>query len=117
MLSNVANTFWGIHPLYKPTGVYSSNKIRKTQNEHQNKGLSKFEQSVIVNIMPVSWLLGDYNTFFALETIKVSQIIMGLANIRKKNHFWQENKSGLYLYHYNCLYNHYMDMKAIECEK
>ena len=35
---------------------YSSNKIRKTQNEHlkSEHPLSKFEQSVIVNFMPIS---------------------------------------------------------------
>ena len=34
---------------------YSSNKIRKTQNKHLNiHSLSKFEQSVIVNLMPIS---------------------------------------------------------------
>ena len=35
---------------------HSSNKIRKTQNEHLNSEhhLSKLEQSVIVNLMPIS---------------------------------------------------------------
>ena len=34
---------------------YSSNKIRNTQNEHLNIArYSKFEQSVIVNLMPIS---------------------------------------------------------------
>ena len=46
---------------------YSSNKIRKTQNKHLN--LSKFEQSVIVNSMPIYWL---FWLLFALETIGVT---------------------------------------------
>ena len=37
----------------------SSNKIRKTRLEH---GLSKFEQSVIVNLMSISWLFCVYTT-------------------------------------------------------
>jgi hypothetical protein len=46
---------------------YSSNKIRKTQNEHLN--------IVCQNLnMPISWLfiLFLYHLFFALETIGVS---------------------------------------------
>ena len=37
---------------------YRSNKIRKTQNEQMNIILSKFEKSVIVNLMPISWVFG-----------------------------------------------------------
>ena len=32
---------------------YSSNKIRKTQNEHLNIVCQKFEQSIIVTLMPI----------------------------------------------------------------
>ena len=38
------------HSLIK-NGLYSSNKIRKTQDEHR---LPKFEKSVIVNLVPIS---------------------------------------------------------------
>ena len=33
---------------------YSSNKIKKTQNDPPEHRLSKFEQSAIVNLMPIS---------------------------------------------------------------
>ena len=33
---------------------YSSNKTRRTQNEHLNIIFLKFKQSVIVNLMPIS---------------------------------------------------------------
>ena len=35
-------------------GKYSSNKIRKTQNEHP---LSKFDGSVVVDLKPISYFL------------------------------------------------------------
>ena len=45
-------------------------KDTKRAPEHP---LSRFEQSVIVNLMPISWLfLGLYHFIFALETIWVS---------------------------------------------
>ena len=42
---------------------YSSNKIRKTQNEHR---LSKFELSVVVNLMQISLFFGVYTTCFLI---------------------------------------------------
>ena len=32
--------------------LYSSNKLRKTQNDHR---LSKFDRSAVVNLMPISY--------------------------------------------------------------
>ena len=44
---------------------YSSNKIRKTQNKHLNiHSLSKFEQSVIVNLIPIYCPFGIDTTTF-----------------------------------------------------
>ena len=42
--------------------LYSSNEIRKTCTWT----LSKFEQSAIVNLMPISWLFWIYTTCFLL---------------------------------------------------
>ena len=43
---------------------YSSTEIRKTQNELLNIVCQKFEQSVIVNLIPISWFFWIYTTCF-----------------------------------------------------
>ena len=53
-LSNIQKHFE--EPLRKKRkkSVYISNKIRKKKNEPPEHHLSKFEQEVIVNLMPIS---------------------------------------------------------------
>jgi hypothetical protein len=75
--------------------LYSSNKIRKTQNEHLNceHHLSKFELPVVVNLKQFYflffWCL--YHLLFDLETIGIGYIIIWwLIFETKPNQFWQE---------------------------
>ena len=42
--------------------VYSSNRIRKTQNEHLIVVFSKFDRSVIVKLKPINYFVGVYTT-------------------------------------------------------
>ena len=67
---------------------YSSNRIRKTQNDHR---LSKFDRSVVMNFNSISYYLGvSYSMVFYLETIEVSLITFWF--ILKKSQFWREKR-------------------------
>ena len=42
---------------------YSSNKIRRTQNEHH---LSKFDRSVVLNLKTISYYFGTYTAWILI---------------------------------------------------
>ena len=46
--------------------MYSTNKIRKTQNEHR---LSKFDRSVAINLNPISYFFGVYSAWFLIKKL------------------------------------------------
>ena len=101
---------WNKHELnwLKNIHKYSSNKIRKTQWAPEHR-LSKFEQSIIVNLMPISWLFWVYtNCFFYLETTywsKLNHLLMANGKNKISNGGKLEITPQL-LWHLNWLYRH-----------
>ena len=64
---STVNTEMFFVPKYK---FYSSNKIRKKQNEHLIiHRLSKFDKSVVVNLKPILYLFGVYTTWFFIQKL------------------------------------------------